>query len=329
MGYSLFIAKGAEIYDVTEFSGNITWSDSIDTLGMQLDFSVAYSNERYFPKFSIDPGDIAVFKNETEIFRGIVTSKSYAREEQTITAFDFCFYLNKSKVVKQFNSINASDAITQLCETLNIKVGGVDKMETLINHIYYDKTAAEIIEDILEQETAETGKKYIKEMQGDSFYIFERTSKIITPQFKPAINIAPFDAWLAAGEPSRELSIEDMRNSILIVSGNEKSVRTIASAKDENSINKYGLLQEIESVDEKNLNKAQNTADNKLKELNVVKETVSIELLGDDTARAGRVIYLEEETSGIKGKYIINSCSHTLSGGVHTMSLELEYLSVN
>ena len=325
MGYSVYIAKGQDIYDISDYAGNINWSDNIDTLGMQFDFSTGVSLDRYFPKMSIDQGDIVILRNEKEIFRGIIVSKSYnGTQDISYTAYDFCFYLNKSKIIKQFNNINATSAIQQICSELDIKVGSIAPMRASITHIYYESTAAEIIDDILTQEAQETGNTYIKEMQGDSFYVFEKTSKPITATFKPAVNIAKFDIGLAISSPSRTLSIEDMKNSILIVSGDEQSVRVLAIAKDDEGIKKYGLLQEIESVDDSDLNKVQNVAENKLKELNKVSETISCTLLGSDDVRAGRVLTLVEESTGISGNYFVKSCSHTISKGIHTISVELE-----
>nr|DAD95057.1 MAG TPA: 43 kDa tail protein [Siphoviridae sp. ctVqj4] len=323
MDYHLCIIKGKEIYDISDYAGSITWNDSIDTLGMQLSFSIGISMDRYQPALNIDPGDIVIFRNKVEIFRGIIVSKDIGRTENSFTAYDFCFYLNKSKVIKQYHKINAAVAIEQLCTELNIKVGSIAPMRCLITHIYYESTAAEIMDDILEQENQETGKQYLKEMRGDSFYIFERTSKPIIATFKPAFNIAEFNIGIAIGNPTRNLSIEEMKNSILIVSGNEKSVRILASAKDEEGISRYGLLQEIEKVDEKDKNKVRYIAQNKLSELNQVSETVSVELLGNDEVRAGRVLTLSEKMTGIEGSYLVKACNHTLSNGVHTMSVEL------
>ncbi len=292
---------------------------------MQLDFSTGMSQDNFFPKLSIDQGDIVILRNKNEIFRGIIVSKNYnGVQEISYTAFDFCFYLNKSKVIKQFNNINASAAIQQLCTELNIKVGSIAPMSTLVTHIYYDSTVADIIDEILEQENKETGKIYLKEMQGDSFYVFERTSRPIEARFKPTFNIAEFDIGLAISEPARTLSIEDMKNSILIISEDEKSVRILAEAKDKDGINKYGLLQDIESVDDTDKNKVRNIAQNKLNELNRINETVSVSLLGNDDVRAGRVLNLSNESVGIAGNYLVKSCSHNISGGIHTMSAELE-----
>lgn len=322
---NIYIVKDNKTYDITSFVGNISWSDSVDTLGSQLDFSTGYSSEKYFPKLDIECGDIVVLTEENEIFRGIVVTSDFSNySEKSYTAFDFLWYLNKSKVIKQFNGVNAGDAIGQLCSEFSIPVGSIAPMRCLINHIYYENAVSEIIDDILEQEFNETGKTYIKEINKGSFNIFEKYSKTVQGFFRPAVNIAPFDVTTAPAMPSRSFSIEEMKNSILIISGEENSVYTAGKAQDAASISKYGLLQEIENVDDENLNKAQNIAENRLKELNKVSETVSVQLLGDFNVRSGRVIAIKEDYTGLNGNYFIKSCKHSVSSAVHTMDLELE-----
>ncbi len=325
MEYQIIIIKQQKYYDISDIAGGISWSDNVESLGMEFCFSAGVSDEIYFSKFIIDVGDMVLFRRECEIFRGIIVNKTISNTtEQSFKAYDFCWYLNKSKLIKQFNGINAGEAIKQLCSELHIKVGEIPAMKSNINHIYYDKTVSDIIDDILEQETAETAKIYIKEMRGDSFYIFEKGILFINPIYKPAINIAPFPVVNEIGGFHREWSIEDMKNAIKIVSASEKSVRILGEANDEQNIQKYGLLQEIETVDEKDFNKAQNIAQNKLKQYNKVGETFSIDVLGDDTVRAGRMITIYNEKIGVTGDFFIKNCSHTVSGGVHTMSMELE-----
>ena len=325
MEYQMIIIKQQKYYDISDIAGGIRWSDNIESLGMEFCFSAGVSDEIYFSKFVIDVGDMVLFRRECEIFRGIIVSKTISSAtEQSFKAYDFCWYMNKSKLIKQFNGINAGEAIKQLCSELHIKVGEMPAMKSNINHIYYDKTVSDVIDDILQQETAETAKIYIKEMREDSFYIFEKGSLFIKPIYKPAINIAAFPVVNEIGSFHREWSIEDMKNAIKIVSASEKSVRILGEANDKQNIQKYGLLQEIETVDEKDFNKAQNIAQNKLKQYNKVGETFSVDVLGDDTVRAGRMITIYNEKIGVTGDFFIKNCSHTVSGGVHTMSMELE-----
>lgn len=53
-------------------------------------------------------------------------------------------------------------------------------------------------------------------------------------------------------------------------------------------------------------------------------ETASVTMLGDITVRAGRILELNEPVTGLIGKYLILDVTHTVQGGVHTMTLGLE-----
>lgn len=324
--YSVFIFREGTGYDITAFCGDLSWRDSIDTLGMELHFTTAYNDARYFPKLTVELGDMVILSNNgIEVFRGIVTDESIdGRFSRSFTAFDFAFYLNKSKTIKQYNKMRADEAIKKLCSEFNIPVGTICPIPTLISDIYPDKTIAEIMEDILDKSTKELGTKYRKEMRVGKFYIDKYEDLIVTGLFKPASNIQAFDVTKAIGSVSRSRSIADMKNSIIIVSSEEKSTRVAAKAEDSGSISKYGLLQEIESVDSKDIAQARNIAKNKLAELNKIAEDTSIELLGSDAVRAGRILNITEPISGLIGKYLVKECTHTYKNSIHRMSLNIE-----
>jgi hypothetical protein len=324
--YSVFLIREGAGFDISGLCGDLSWRDSIDTLGMELQFTTANSDARYFPKLVVQLGDLIVLSNNgVEVFRGIVTDESIdGRFSRSFTAFDFAFYLNKSKTIIQFNKMRADEAIKKLCNQFNIAIGTICPISTLISAIYKDKTIAEIIEDILEQVTKELGIKFRKEMRIGKFYIEKYTDLIVKGLFKPASNIQAFDVTKAIGSVSRSRSIADMKNSILIVSSEEKSTRVAAKAEDSSSIKKYGLLQEIESVDSKDIAQARNIAKNKLAELNKIAEDTTIELLGSDLVRAGRILEIIEPITGLNGKYLVKECTHTYKNRIHKMSLTIE-----
>lgn len=324
--YKLYLIKDDSLYDISEISGNISWNDNIDTLGVQFNFSVAFNiKDKYLPNFNIKVGDKIIFKNIIEIFRGIIiTQNNTSNYSISFTAFDFAFYLNKSMIIKQFNKIKADKAIYQLCNDVGINVGSIAPMNKLINKIYKDNTISDIIKDIINQETAETNKKYIMEMQGEKFCIIEKLSEPITALFKPSSNIEAFNITSTISNPSRSLSIEEMKNSITIISDSENSVRILANAKDDESIRNYGLLSLIETFSKEDNNSVNNIAQNKLKDLNKISETIKIELLGDDNIKSGRILQLVEESTGINGNYMIKNCNHTLVNNTHKISVDLE-----
>lgn len=309
--------------DITEITSSISWSDSIDTLGTKLSFDV--------PKklATIKLGDkILMIKdfNKKEIFRGVVIESSDDGINICLQAYDYGFYLNKSKILIQFNSVEADEAIRKVCEKQNISLKDVPQMGQRISKIYKDKTAAEIIKDILNQVTDETGDDYRMEMDGGSLIISKREELIVNTRVKLASNLASSDYRDLIGDVSREQSLEEMRNSILVCSDNEKEMRTLSLARDPAGINHYGLLQEIISVDEKDESKAHSIANNKLKELNKVSDTLEVKCIGDENLKAARTIELSLDDFDLDGKYLIKSSKHTYSNNFHKVSLSLEVI---
>lgn len=298
--------------NITQLVGGLGWEDSIDTLGMKLDFSLAYSDVEGFPQNVVSIGDIvSLWNGNKEIFRGIVvTQAASGRSARTYTCFDFAFYLNKSKTVLQFNGYTASAAIETTLNLFGI-AHNITPIITKINTIYKDKTVSEIIKDILTQATNHLTIKYRMEMRGSTLVVENRDDLIVQARVDLISN------------PSRTQSIEEMKNSILIVADGEDSSKIVATAKDDNSINKYGLLRDVRTVNEEEMANAQNMANNALAELNRIKEDSSIELLGNDDVRSGRILVINEPITGIIGRRLITTCRHTVNNGIHKMSLSL------
>lgn len=326
--YMLFLIKdsGKKI-NITDLCGNLSWRDSIDTLGMELNVEVVRNtNDRYMKKHDIvEIGDkILLLNNKEEVFRGILVELGTERYKKQVTAFDYAFYLNQSRTIIQFNKIKADEAIKQLCSKFNVPIGNITSIPVTITKIYKDDTIANIIRNILKQATDSIGIKYRLEMRAGKLYIEKYTDLIIKPTFKPAPNLPSINVLNSIRNISKTESILDMRNSILISSNNEKSSRVVAIAKDDKNIAKFGLLQEVESVNNKDIVKAKNIVQNRLKELNKVGENISIELLGDDKVRAGRILELDNEIFNLKGKYLVKDCTHTYHNKIHKMNLNIE-----
>ncbi len=326
--YTLFLLKNSgQKHNITNLIGNLVWKDSIDTLGMELSFDKAHSDERYMAVHDVvELGDkLVLMNNNVEVFRGIITDETIeGRFGRSYVAFDYAFYLNKSKTIIQFNKLKSSDCIKKLCEKFNVPIGNITQINTLITKIYKDNTVAEIIMDILDQATKETGIKYRLEMRAGKLHIEKYTDLVITAKFQPATNLAPFDVTKAIGNVSSSSSIQDMKNSIIITSSDENSTRVYASTQDKASISQYGLIQDVQSADDKNIAQATNIAKNQLKLLNKITENTSIELLGNDNVRAGRILVINEPITGLSGQYLVKECEHNLNNHIHTMKLNVE-----
>ena len=320
--HKLILLKMDQSYDISKMSADLQWRDNIDTLGMNLSFSKAQSLEKYIPKYRCEPGDKLLLMNDTdEIFRGIVVDNGFDKYSDSINAFDFAFYLNENDDIIQFKNIRADDAIKKLCSKHGVPVGSIAGMATKIKKIYKNKVS-DIMKDILEQVENESGKKYRLEMRAGKLFIEEYMTIEVKGSFKPAANLGAIDIRTTPEILSIQRSITGMKNNIIVSNGENK---ILAKAKNQSSVNIFGLLQEVIEVDEKtNAAKARTIANNNLKSKNKISRVIKCRMLGDDNVRSGRIMVLNIADYGIVGKYLIHDCMHSLNSGIHTMELELE-----
>ncbi|MEG3040901.1 MAG: hypothetical protein RR891_02780 [Clostridium sp.] len=299
MSYRL-LAGGIDILDKCN---NITWSSDGDNLGMSLSFESLY-----------DLGDIATITliiNDVQYFRGNTIKKVENKFSFSYTVFDYMMYL-KNEVVKQFNNMWSSSAISSLLEEYGVE-SDVVFIPTIINKIY--KTSiSDIINDILKAAELDQGIKYFKEIENNKVVIRKSEDMKIYPKI------------LFETNGGIENNIENMKNKVIVVSNEEDSTSINAESEDSASIAKYGLLQKLETVEVDNIAQAKNTADNLLKELNKISKTTTISALnvsGGEAVKAHRMI--EVNDGKLNGWYKIKSVTHTLANNKHTINISLEW----
>jgi hypothetical protein len=304
--------------NISNLVGGLSWASNVDSLGMELNFSAASTDAQGLPKQTVSIGDIVVLKGKKgEIMQGIVLDEQIkGRSPRAYIAFDYGFYLNKNEVIIQFNKIPAGEAIKKLLSQFNVKCS-VPKIATKISKIYKGEVVSDIIKDILDQVEKETGVKYRMEMRGSELHIVKGSDLIISAKFNMEAII----------NPSRSRSAVDMKNVILVVSDDEKVTKVLAKAEDAKNKKKFGVMQKVHTVDKKDVAQAKNIANKMLKELNKIVETGEIELIGNDEARAGRILVINEPVTGLVGRYFIKTVNHTSNKGIHMMKLSLEVAS--
>lgn len=311
--------------DISSMVGNISLSSSLDTLGDQLDFEIAYADTYYYPKFQVNVGDKLTLQDadKREVFRGIIVEKTRNEKAQSFSCFDYAFYLNKSKTIQQFNSVRADNAIKMLLNYFRVEIGSIADMATIIKKVYFDQEVSEIIKDIIQQVTDTTRVKYIMEMDKGKFCIHQDTEEPLNLKIKVADNLPLVDISKTISNPTKKASMEELKNSIRVYVGDEDKVRFSDQVTDQNSIGRYGILEETRSLEDKDIAQAKNIAKNLLNELNRMPVEGSIEVLGHFDLKAGRTIELNEPITNLVGKYKIKSANHSI-GTIHTTSLELE-----
>ncbi|WP_139491300.1 XkdQ/YqbQ family protein [Brevibacillus dissolubilis] len=302
--------------------GNLSWSSSLDTLGAQLDFDLAENRGGIFPYTETAPGDgIMLRHNQRTLFQGvIITETRNGRHNRSFHCLDPAFYLNQSKLTIKFKGERADDAIRKVLtsDQRQFPIGSIAAIKNPINKIYTGQALAEIIKDILAQAQGEYEEKYRMEMREGKLYIEERSKLKIAPMIKLADHVSPIPIMETLSDPSRTLSIEEMKNSV-IVTAQEK---VLATAKDDQSVKQYGLLQEYISIEKENKAEAEKKARYYLKEQSKVKDELSFTVVGHDDLCAGRLIDIVDDSTGAKGTFVILSASHTVSNGIHKTQLK-------
>ena len=301
--------------------GDVSWGDSEDSLGMEFSFSLPFSYFDPQQNKTLKVGDIVtIYIGKKTALQGIITLASLGGGEYR--GYDFAFYLNKSTTIIQFKKASANEAITKLCKRFNVPLGSMPKMPTLITKLYKNEAVSDILKDILKKVRHETGKKYKLRMKGGKLEIIEVGAVKIKPIYIDELGRKCECTHACSISGTR--SIENMKNSVTVAGSSEKSAQVKATAKDEASIKKYGLLSVIETDEKIDAAKARNRAKTILKQQNKVTTSFTAEMPGNTNIRAGVRIYFNRPEAQVKGWYKVKSCTHTFSNGNYRVSCEME-----
>ena len=237
-----------------------------------------------------------------------------SRTVNKYTVCDFGWFLNKSSETYQFNKMQAVKAIRKICDDYGIPIEMIPDLKTEITQLYLDKTLSDIIKDILSL----CGGGYNLDVTPNGIRIYKLGDIYAYPEFRITPNTHLLYSPTLRGNVSHSVSIEELKNSIKIVTEKDKVYSHKKTLKDEESIKKYGLLQKVVKIDPEKEN-ANTVANTQLSELNRATEKYSCEIIEavDSYTRAGSVI-------GIEGvNYLIEGSGHSIKNGIHYVKLDL------
>ena len=306
MIYGLFAMYGTKWVDILPKSNSVAWGSDKDTLAVNLSFNSLAD--------MLEGSHIQLLVDSKLVLTGILIKKSKSKNQFNYTCIDYAWYLNKNKTVIQFNKVKSSDAIHQLCSRFGIR-SNIVTINALVTKIYKDQPISDIINEILDNATLEQGTKYIKEM----------ISNVLT--VRKLIDYKIYPKFILSDDLVVNSSIEDMKTKVQVVSSDEKNNKILSTATGTN-VRIYGVLQEVITVDAKDISKAKNIGTNYLKLNNKIFRDSPLNIIvtdGGEDIRANRSIELNVVSMGLKGWYNIKSCSNTLDNGQFKCSLMIEW----
>lgn len=307
--------------DITPYLISADWGGDLSQAARKLSWKIAYTRkDKNFTNAKIEVGDRVelaftdgITGKSVTVFSGMtfLQSRSSASFVMDFTAYDNIVYLAKSHLTIKFVDATIQAAISQVCSALGVTPGTMhqDCQKYKVNLVEDNKSGSEIIKDCLDQATAWTGYSYHIILDAKNCLQVVRCDDTVE-SYKISDTTNLLDAQHSA-------SIEDMINQVAVL---DKDGNVTGYVKNEADISKYGLLQAVYKVED-----GKNTAQAAKAVLKKIQENSSLSALGNIQCIAGHAVDVTEEQ--IKGKFLISSDSHKLSGNRHTMDLQLQFLS--
>lgn len=301
--------------EVIEHVGPIEWSDDLESMANTINFTT----DDQIPIGS----KFALMDGANEVMRGIVSD--YTQNEPnrfSYAGYDFGFYLNKNSIIKQFNGMNISDAFKVLCTDFNIPVGAIPAMSATVKKIYKKAVLSDVFREFLELNKSKTGKDYYYFTCANGAFTVKKFELIEDLEGSVGESFTA-ESTNTIMSPSISVSMEDLKNRVVVTDNASDSVskQIILSASD--SISKYGLLQHVEQVDTDKNNNLNGVAQTKLTELNTLKTTIDLTMLGDYRMRKGVITPIKNELLSLSGDFLIKASRHTLDKHKETVAVNL------
>ncbi|WP_150273201.1 XkdQ/YqbQ family protein [Paenibacillus tepidiphilus] len=311
--------KDGLIWDISGIATDISWKTSRSGKPAALELTLVNSGIYQHPKFAIHNGDILQFRRDNvNVFYGFVFSlDTGASQEIKLTAYDQVRYLlgNGSYVLQ---NVTASELITKIAKDYGLQTGVLDSAGYKIPSLIEDnKKLLDIIMGAIGSELQFNGQLL-------AFYDDFGKLTLRKPQAM-LLNII-----LGAGHLLYDYSLkksidDDTYNTIFLYKDNEETgKREFFPVTDQENVARWGLLQLYQKADDKaNAAQIQEKAANLLKLHNREKLSLSVQAIGDIRVRAGSFIYvlLEDFDTQV---FLVDQCSHKITGGEHTMSLDIK-----
>lgn len=269
---------------------------------------------------SFEEGDPCRFSvNGEPLFYGFVFNKSRSGSNPKnikVTVYDQLYYL-KNKDTYVYSNKTATEVVKMIAEDFGLNLGTLDDTGYKIETRTEENTSLfDIIQNALDATTKAKTEMYV---------LYDKAGKLMLT------NIGNMKSGLVineetAGNYEYKSSIADNTyNRIkLLYEDSDAGTRQVYIAQDSSNINKWGVLQYYEKLND--ATNAKTMADALLKLYNTKTRTLKVsDALGDTRVRAGTmlVVMLGLGDINLSNFLLVEQVKHTFSNGQHLMELKL------
>lgn len=312
MDVHLYIQNGQIVYEPV-VQGDITWETQRKGQPGKCSFTLIPDS-----KLQIEEGNAVRLdvKGQT-VFFGFIFERSWNSDGQMkVTAYDQLRYL-KNKDSYNYDNLSAGEVIQMIAGDYNLQTGTLVDTQDTLSRNEKDKTLFDVILNALDLTLIHTGKMYV---------LYDDAGKLVLNDVENMkLDLMINDT--TAQDYDFKVSIDsDTYNQIkLYYDNNDTKKREVYMTKDTGNINKWGVLQKDESIDKGADGQA--IAERYLTLYNRPTKSLSIkDAFGDIRVRAGCLIpvFLDIKEMQLKNYLLVESVTHKIDEGVHTMDLTLK-----
>lgn len=306
------------IHDISNACARITWKGAASEASRSVDFD--YVNAPYDKSVEltqIATGDYISLEHpvESEIFFGQIFGIGRSNQTGTITfsAYDMMKRLLESNGQYNFKNLTAEAIAAQVCADLQVPVRHLHPTGINISSMICDKMK---IYDIIMAAYTRAHK-----VTDDKYFpmIYKRGLGVYKTEWSVKDFILSESTNIFASSISE--SMDEIKNQILIFDDKGKQ---IGEVKDDESIKKFGIFQEIYTQEEG----IDTTTGAKALIKVLPAQSIKLSAIGDINCISCYFVEVKDTATGLSGKYWIASDSHTFENGTHKMELELRFDSL-
>lgn len=313
MKYELIIQHGVMIYTPPVVDG-VTVEWNFKGQPGRLQFEVVKTSALEF-----DEGDAVRFSVDGKpFFYGFIFEKSRKGSNPkviSVTAYDQLYYL-KNKDTYVYKNKTASDLIRMIAQDFHLSLGLLEPTPVLLSRTEDDVSLFDIIQNALDLTMNETSMVYC---------LYDKVGKLTLSSMASMMYGLIIDEDVVGDFDYKTSIADNTYNRIkLVYEDPDTGQRQIYLAQDGLNVNKWGVLQYYEKIDDKNM--AQLKAMSLLKLFDAKTRTITLKgVLGDVNVRAGTllVVVMGLGDYNLSNFMLVNQVKHTFRDNEHLMEMKL------